>query len=59
MQTEMNNSRSYRTWVALDRNPSNGTTVACHLSYGLQANVFAFEIDAYLFLADQARGTKR
>lgn len=59
MQTEMNNSRSYRTWVAPDRNPSNGTTiytVACCLSDGLQANVFAFEIDAYLFLADQAEG---
>jgi hypothetical protein len=55
----MNSSRTYRTWVAADRNPSNGTTVytvACCLSDGLQANVFAFEIDAYLFLADQAEG---
>jgi hypothetical protein len=59
MQTEMNNSRSYRTWVAPDRNPSNGTTVytvACNFTGGVQADVFAFERDAYLYLADQAEG---
>jgi hypothetical protein len=31
-------------------------TVACNLSDGVQANVFSFEQDAYLFLVDQAEG---
>ena len=31
-------------------------TVACNLSDGVQANVFSFEQDAYLFLVDQAQG---
>jgi hypothetical protein len=30
--------------------------VACNLSDGVQANVFSFEQDAYLFLVDQAEG---
>jgi hypothetical protein len=55
----MNNSKSYRNWIKSDDNSDNGITVysvACYLSQGLQANVFAFEPDAYLYLVDQAEG---
>jgi hypothetical protein len=56
----MNNSQSYRTWVPAAGNTVEGGitvyTVACNLSDGIQANVFAFETDAYLFLVDQAEG---
>ena len=47
MQTEMNNSKSYRTWIPADSNT---------VSDGIQADVFSFESDAYLYLADQAEG---
>jgi hypothetical protein len=59
MQTEMNNFKGYRTWIPADHNPSNRITlftVACSLSTGIQADVFAFEADAYLYLVDQAEG---
>ena len=59
-QTEMKNFRSYRTWIPADSNSAEGGitvyTVACNLSDGVQANVFSFEQDAYLFLVDQAEG---
>src|SRR6478736_1240599 len=53
----MNNSKSYRTWIKSDDNSDAGITVysvACYLSQGIQADVFAFERDAYLYLVDQA-----
>jgi|ERR1700730_12287682 hypothetical protein len=56
---KMNSSTSYRTWVGFNDNSAGGITVysvACYLSEGLQANVFSFETDAYLFLVDQAEG---
>ena len=55
----MNSSTSYRTWIGFNDNSDSGITVytvACYLSGGLQANVFSFETDAYLFLVDQAEG---
>ena len=56
----MNNSKSYRTWIQSDDNNSHGGitvyTVACNLSEGIQADVFSFEHDAYLYLVDQAEG---
>ena len=56
----MNNSKSHRTWIQSDDNNSHGGitvyTVACNLSEGIQADVFAFERDAYLCLVDQAEG---
>jgi hypothetical protein len=55
----MNSSTSYRTWIGFNDNSESGITVytvACQLSDGLQANVFSFETDAYLFLIDQAEG---
>jgi hypothetical protein len=56
----MNSSTSYRTWIGFNDNSDGGITVytvACHLSEGgLQADVFAFEHDAYLYLVDQAEG---
>jgi len=55
----MNSSKSYRTWIKADDNSDAGITVysvACYLSQGIQADVFAFETDAYLFLVDQAEG---
>ena len=56
----MNNSKSHRTWIQSDDNNSHGGitvyTVACNLSEGIQADVFAFEHDAYLYLVDQAEG---
>jgi hypothetical protein len=55
----MNNSKSYRTWIKSDDNSDSGITVysvACYMSQGLQADVFAFERDAYLYLIDQAEG---
>ena len=55
----MNNSTSYRTWIESNDNSDGGITVysvACYLSQGLQADVFAFEHDAYLYLVDQAEG---
>ena len=55
----MNSSTSYRTWIGFNDNSDGGITVytvACQLSDGLQANVFSFETDAYLFLVDQAEG---
>ena len=56
----MNNSKSYRTRIQSDDNNSHGGitvyTVACNLSEGIQADVFAFERDAYLYLVDQAEG---
>ena len=55
----MNNSKSYRTWIKSDDNSDSGITVysvACYMSQGLQADVFAFEPDAYLYLVDQAEG---
>ena len=56
----MNNSKSNRTWIQSDDNNSHGGTtvytVACNLSEGIQADVFAFEHDAYLYLVDQAEG---
>jgi hypothetical protein len=57
--TMMPLATAYRTWARPDRNPPTGSTVytvACHLSDGLQADVFAFEADAYLYLVDQAEG---
>jgi hypothetical protein len=57
-QTEMNNFKSYPTWIKSDDNSDAGITVynvACYLSQGIQ-NVFAFERDAYLDLVDQAEG---
>ena len=60
MQTEMNNFKSYRTWIPADSNTVEGRitlyTVACYLTDGIQADVFSFESDAYLYLADQAEG---
>jgi hypothetical protein len=60
MQTEMNNFKSYRTWIPADSNTVEGRitlfTVACYLTAGIQADVFSFERDAYLYLADQAEG---
>jgi hypothetical protein len=56
---KMNSSTSYRTWIGSNDNSESGITlytVACQLSDGLQANVFSFETDAYLFLVDQAEG---
>ena len=55
----MNNSKSYRTWIESNDNSDAGITVysvACYLSQGIQADVFAFERDAYLYLVDQAEG---
>ena len=56
----MNSSTSYRTWIGFNDNSDGGITVytvACYLSEGgLQADVFAFEHDAYLYLVDQAEG---
>jgi hypothetical protein len=55
----MNDSKSYRTWIKSDDNSDPGITVysvACYLSQGIQADVFAFERDAYLYLVDQAEG---
>jgi hypothetical protein len=55
----MNNSKSYRTWIKSNDNSDAGITmysVACYMSQGLQADVFAFEPDAYLYLVDQAEG---
>src|SRR5271154_4639539 len=55
----MNNSKSYRTWIKSVDNSDAGITVysvACYLSQGIQADVFAFERDAYLYLVDQAEG---
>ena len=56
----MNKSKSYRTRIQSDDNNSHGGitvyTVACNLSEGIQADVFAFEHDAYLYLVDQAEG---
>jgi len=60
MQTEMNNFKSYRTWIPSDSNTVEGRiplyTVACYLTDGIQADVFSFESDAYLYLADQVEG---
>ena len=60
IQTKMNSSTSYRTWIGFNDNSAEGGitvyTVACYLSEGLQADVFAFENDAYLYLVDQAEG---
>jgi hypothetical protein len=57
---KMNSSTSYRTWIGSNDNSDGGITVytvACYLSEGgLQADVFAFEHDAYLYLVDQAEG---
>ena len=57
---KMNSSTSYRTWIGFNDNSAGGITVysvACYLSEGgLQADVFAFENDAYLYLVDQAEG---
>ena len=50
----MNNSKSYRTWIKSNDNSDAGITVysvACYLSQGIQADVFAFEPDAYLYLS--------
>ena len=56
----MNSSTSYRTWIGFNDNSEGGInvySVACYLSEGgLQADVFAFEHDAYLYLVDQAEG---
>ena len=56
----MNSSTSYRTWIGFNDNSAGGITVysvACYRSEGgLQADVFAFENDAYLYLVDQAEG---
>jgi hypothetical protein len=55
----MNDSKSYRTWIKSDDNSDSEITVysvACYMSQGLQADVFAFERDAYLYLVDQAEG---
>ena len=56
----MNSSTSYRTWIGFNDNSDGGITVytvACYLSEGgLQADVFAFAHDAYLYLVDQAEG---
>ena len=56
----MSSSTSYRTWIGFNDNSAGGITVysvACYLSEGgLQADVFAFENDAYLYLVDQAEG---
>src|SRR5258708_40327291 len=56
----MNNSKSHRTWIQSDDKNSHGGitvyTVACNLSEGIQADVFAFEHHAYLYLVDQAEG---
>jgi hypothetical protein len=56
----MNNSKTYRTWIPAEDNTVAGGitvyTVACNLSDGIQADVFSFERDAYLYLADQAEG---
>ena len=56
----MNNSKSYRTRIQSDNNKSHCGitvyTVACNLSEGMQTEVFAFELDAYLYLVEQAEG---
>jgi hypothetical protein len=54
----MNNSKSYPTWIKSDDNSDAGITVysvACYLSQGIQADVFAFEPDAYLSYAFHIR----